>query len=147
MRVHEGKTTCGGVAGRQRAERRSERCTPHPHPPGPEIKESPCCGTLSLPSAAGLVHRPTAISVEEPDSLLKPKEDQINVVKEIYKTFTNEQISQKIGDLLKPKDLKAELQIIYQSIEDMKQAVREFRWFISMHTDCKMVTAQRSLTI
>ena len=54
--------------------------------------------------------------------LLKPKEDQINVVKEIYKTFTNEQISQKIGDLLKPKDLKAELQIIYQSIEGLHQA-------------------------
>lgn len=54
--------------------------------------------------------------------LLKPKEDQINVVKEIYKTFTNEQISQKIGDLLKPKDLQAELQIIYQSIEGLHQA-------------------------
>jgi amidophosphoribosyltransferase len=54
--------------------------------------------------------------------LLKPKEEQINVVKEIYKTFTNEQISQKIGDLLKPKDLKAELQIIYQSIEGLHQA-------------------------
>jgi amidophosphoribosyltransferase len=51
--------------------------------------------------------------------LLKPKEEQINVVQEIYRTFTNEEISKKIGDLLKPIDLKADLQIIYQTIEGL----------------------------
>jgi amidophosphoribosyltransferase len=54
--------------------------------------------------------------------LLKPKEEQINVVQEIYRTFTNEEISEKIGDLLKPKDLKADLQIIYQTIEGLHQS-------------------------
>lgn len=54
--------------------------------------------------------------------LLKPKEEQINVVQEIYRTFTNEEISQKIGELLKPKDLKADLQIIYQTIEGLHQS-------------------------
>lgn len=54
--------------------------------------------------------------------LLKPKEEQINIVQEIYRTFTNEEISQKIGDLVKPKDLKAELQIIYQTIEGLHQS-------------------------
>lgn len=54
--------------------------------------------------------------------LEKPKEEQINVVQEIYRTFTNEEISQKIGDLLKPKGLKAELQIIYQTIEGLHQS-------------------------
>jgi amidophosphoribosyltransferase len=54
--------------------------------------------------------------------LLKPKEEQINVVQEIYRTFTNEEISQKIGDLLRPKDLKADLQIIYQTIEGLHQS-------------------------
>lgn len=54
--------------------------------------------------------------------LLKPKEEQINVVQEIYRTFTNEEISQKIGELLKPEDLKADLQIIYQTIEGLHQS-------------------------
>lgn len=54
--------------------------------------------------------------------LLKPKEEQINVVKEIYKTFTNEEISQKIAELLRPKDLKADLQIIYQTIEGLHES-------------------------
>ena len=54
--------------------------------------------------------------------LLKPKEEQINVVKEIYKAFTNEDISKKIGELLRPVDLKADLQIIYQTIEGLHQS-------------------------
>ncbi len=49
----------------------------------------------------------------------KPKEEQVNVVKEIYDTFTTEEISQKIAELIKPADLKAELEIIYQNIEGL----------------------------
>jgi amidophosphoribosyltransferase len=51
--------------------------------------------------------------------LLLIKEEQINVVKEIYKPFTAQEVSDKIAQLLKPKDLKAELQLIYQSIEGL----------------------------
>ncbi len=51
-----------------------------------------------------------------------PKEEQINVVKEIYEPFTTEQISQKIAQLLKPNDLSCELEIIYQSIEGLHQS-------------------------
>ena len=54
--------------------------------------------------------------------LLKPKEEQINVVQEIYRTFTNEEISGKIAELLRPADLKADLQIIYQTIEGLHQS-------------------------
>jgi amidophosphoribosyltransferase len=54
--------------------------------------------------------------------LEKPKEEQINITQEIYRTFTNEEISQKIAELLKPADLKAELQIIYQTIEGLHQS-------------------------
>ncbi|MFN7910870.1 MAG: amidophosphoribosyltransferase [Bacteroidota bacterium] len=49
----------------------------------------------------------------------KPKEEQINLVKEIYDFFTAKEISKKIAELLKPKNLKAELEIIYQSIEGL----------------------------
>lgn len=56
------------------------------------------------------------------EEILKPKEEQINVVKEIYSTFTTEEISQKIAEMLKPSDLKAELEIIYQTIEGLHLA-------------------------
>ncbi len=48
-----------------------------------------------------------------------PKEKIKNIVKEIYAPFTYEQLSTKISELLRPKELKAELQIIFQSIEGL----------------------------
>jgi len=51
-----------------------------------------------------------------------PKEQIINYVKEIYRPFTDEQISQKIAQLLTPKDVKAEVIIVYQSIENLHKA-------------------------
>jgi len=47
------------------------------------------------------------------------KEDMKNYVKEIYKTFSAEEISKKIAELLKPKNSTAEVIIIYQSIRDL----------------------------
>jgi amidophosphoribosyltransferase len=52
----------------------------------------------------------------------KPKEEMVNVVKEIYKPFTPDQISAKIAELLKPADCHAEVQIIYQTIEGLHNA-------------------------
>ena len=43
-------------------------------------------------------------------------------VKEFYAPFTAEEISAKIGQLLSPKDIRAEVQIIYQSISCLHQA-------------------------
>ncbi|MBP9028651.1 MAG: amidophosphoribosyltransferase [Bacteroidales bacterium] len=51
-----------------------------------------------------------------------PKEQIINYVKEIYRPFTDEQISQKIAQLLTPKDVKAEIKIVYQSIENLHKS-------------------------
>ncbi len=51
-----------------------------------------------------------------------PKEEIVNHVKEIYKPFTAEEISDKIAQLLTPKDMKAEVQIVYQSVENLHQA-------------------------
>lgn len=52
-----------------------------------------------------------------------PKEQIINHVKEIYKPFTADQISAKISQLVKPNDTKAEIKIIYQSIEHLHAAI------------------------
>jgi amidophosphoribosyltransferase len=45
-----------------------------------------------------------------------------NEVKALYKNFTAEQIADKIADLVKPADCKAELKIIFQTIEDLHKA-------------------------
>ncbi len=51
-----------------------------------------------------------------------PKEEIVNYVKEIYRPFTAEQISNKIAEQLKPEDCKAQIDIIYQSIENLHKA-------------------------
>jgi amidophosphoribosyltransferase len=45
-----------------------------------------------------------------------------NFVKEIYAPFTPEEISIKIGELLRPEDVVSEVEIIYQSIEGLHLA-------------------------
>ncbi len=51
-----------------------------------------------------------------------PKEEQVNYVKEIYAPFTPEQISAKIGQLLKHDSINAEVEVIYQNIESLHEA-------------------------
>ena len=45
-----------------------------------------------------------------------------NFVKEIYKPFSPEEISQKIAEIVRPKDIHAEVEVIFQSIEDLHMA-------------------------
>jgi amidophosphoribosyltransferase len=49
----------------------------------------------------------------------KPLHEIRNVVKDIYKPFTPQEISDKITKLLLPANTKADVQIIYQSIEGL----------------------------
>ncbi|MCM4164062.1 MULTISPECIES: amidophosphoribosyltransferase [unclassified Arenibacter] len=46
----------------------------------------------------------------------------VNYVKEFYAPFTAEEISDKIGQLLSPPDIKAKVQVIYQTIENLHEA-------------------------
>lgn len=52
----------------------------------------------------------------------KPKEEQTNLVKKIYEPFTEEEISKKIAEIVKPTELKSDLEIIYQSIEGLHKS-------------------------
>ena len=51
-----------------------------------------------------------------------PKEDIVNYVKQIFKPFTPQQISAKISELLKDESVNAEVEIVYQSIENLHEA-------------------------
>jgi amidophosphoribosyltransferase len=53
------------------------------------------------------------------DQINLPKEEMVNHVKDIYNPFSAEQISKKISQILTPKDTRAEVEIIYQGIEDL----------------------------
>lgn len=46
-----------------------------------------------------------------------------NVVKEIYESFTEEQVSAKITEMLKPQDFGPELEIIYQPLDNLARAI------------------------
>lgn len=51
-----------------------------------------------------------------------PKEQIRNYVKEIYETFSYEEVSKKISQLLTPPGIKAEVEIIYQTVENLHLA-------------------------
>ncbi|MCW3075092.1 MAG: amidophosphoribosyltransferase [Flaviaesturariibacter sp.] len=46
----------------------------------------------------------------------------VNVVKQVYKTFSNQEITNKIAQLITPPDLKLPVDVIYQTIESLHEA-------------------------
>lgn len=48
--------------------------------------------------------------------------DQVNCVKELYDQFTYEEVSKKITDIVRPEGLKAELEVVYQTVENLHDA-------------------------
>lgn len=67
------------------------------------------------------------------DQQYLPKEEIKNHVKAIYKPFSAQQISDKIAELLTSKDIKAKVEIIYQTIEDLHNACPNHKgdWYFS----------------
>ena len=57
--------------------------------------------------------------------MLRPVAQMRNMVKEIYKTLCPDDISKKISELLKSDDIKADVEIVFQSIEGLHQACPE----------------------
>lgn len=51
------------------------------------------------------------------------KEDVVNYVKEIYAPFTAEEISDKIAEMITGPEIKAEVKLVYQSIEGLHNAI------------------------
>lgn len=55
-------------------------------------------------------------------STTQNKEDVVNHVKAIYAPFTPQEISDRIAQIITPKEVKAEVQVIYQTLENLHQA-------------------------
>ena len=49
----------------------------------------------------------------------------VNYVKEVYDPFTDEEISDKIRDLLLPKDFTSEVEVIFQTVDNLHKACPE----------------------
>ena len=62
-----------------------------------------------------------------------PIEEVTNQVKALYAHYTDEQISAKISTLVTPENITPEVQVIYQSIEDLHQACPNHHgdWYFS----------------
>lgn len=54
-----------------------------------------------------------------------PKEKIVNYVKDIYIPFSDEEVSEMIARLLTPADIKAKVEIVYQSVEGLHKACPE----------------------
>ncbi|MBQ5403554.1 MAG: amidophosphoribosyltransferase [Bacteroidales bacterium] len=62
-----------------------------------------------------------------------PKTQMQNFVKEIYAQFSDEDISQKMVEMLRSPNVKSEIQIVYQSIENLHKAIPNHTgdWYFS----------------
>ena len=65
--------------------------------------------------------------------VVKPVEEIVNVVKDIYRPFTAGQISEKISVMLRLPVINADLKIVYQSIEGLHNACPNHRgdWYFT----------------
>jgi len=67
------------------------------------------------------------------DSANLPKEDVKNYVKAIYAPFTDQQISDRIAKIITPKNITAEVQVIYQTLDNLHKACPDHLgdWYFS----------------
>jgi len=102
----------------------------------PQIRYPDCYGIdmaklgdfIAFEAAISLLHDRNMIYVidsvyrkcKEQENL--PKEQIKNYVQEIYTPFTNEEISAKISELLTPPAIRAKVEIIYQTVENLHDA-------------------------
>ena len=61
------------------------------------------------------------------------KEEIVNHVTEIYAPFSAEEVSKKIGEILKPDSVRAEVSIVYQTLEGLHRACPDHTgdWYFS----------------
>ena len=62
-----------------------------------------------------------------------PKEEVVNYVKAIYEQFTDQEISDRIAKIITPKEIKAEVKVIYQTLDNLHKAIPDHTgdWYFS----------------
>lgn len=67
------------------------------------------------------------------EELKKPKAEMRNCVRDIYKPFTVDEINKKIIDMLRPKGMSTPVELVYQSIEGLHEAIPNHKgdWYFT----------------
>lgn len=77
---------------------------------------------LALLKEKGLEYMKEEVYNETMRSFANKKAHKKNFVQTLYNTFDYHEVSAKIAEILKPEDLKAELAVIYQTVENLHKA-------------------------
>jgi amidophosphoribosyltransferase len=77
---------------------------------------------LALLQERGLENILDEVNLRCMNALENGTAEQENFVKAIYAPFTDEEISNKIAEIVRPKGLKAELSIVYQTVANLNEA-------------------------
>jgi len=77
---------------------------------------------ISLLRERGMENVINSVYKKSKDQENLPKEEVVNYVRDIYKPFSPEEISDKISSILKAENIKAEVKIVYQKISNLHQA-------------------------
>jgi amidophosphoribosyltransferase len=80
---------------------------------------------VSLLKERGMQHVIDEVYRKAKEQETQPKDAIVNYVKDIYAPFAAQEISDKIAELLTPADIRAEVAIVYQTIEDLHRACPE----------------------
>ena len=69
------------------------------------------------------------------EELKKPTSAMVNCVRNIYEPFTVEEINEKIVEMLRPEEMETPIELVYQSIEGLHNAVPDHRgdWYFTGH--------------
>jgi amidophosphoribosyltransferase len=67
------------------------------------------------------------------DSAMLPKEEVENYVKAIYSLFTDQQISDRIAQIITPKEIKCKVEVLYQTLDNLHIACPDHTgdWYFS----------------
>jgi len=77
---------------------------------------------LALHKDRGTENIVDAIYIKCKSQETSPDPEQINHVKELYAPFTDEEISDKIAEIISEKSIKADVKVIFQSVVDLHKA-------------------------
>ncbi len=88
---------------------------------------------VALAEDRGLAHVMTDIYEKCKAQARLPKEDMVNHVKELYDLFTDEEISAKTVEMLTPPDVKADVRIVYQTLDGLHRSCPDHPgdWYFS----------------
>lgn len=88
---------------------------------------------MDLLKERGLQHIIKDVYTKCKNQINAPKEEVVNYVKEIYAPFSQEEISAKIAQMVTSPDVKAEVEIVFQTIEDLHKSCPDHPgdWYFS----------------